>query len=264
MTISSKKLETEIIYPDSDGAPVAESDPTRKYLFYAVDTLSTYFETRKDVYVSGNLFIYYKKGVPSAVLAPDVFVIFGVENKERMSYKAWEENNKLPNFILEITSKTTQENDELDKPVKYAYLGVKEYFQYDPTGDYLKEQLKGSRLIDGRYQPIEIKHLENDIISIPSEVLGLDLRLMDKELRFFEPTTNRKLLSYKEMKLAKQQVELEKQQVELEKQQAELEKQQAQQALLDAIPRMNALGLNPTQIAAALNLPLDLVRENLS
>ena len=90
MTVTPNKLKTEIIYPDSDGKPMAESDPTRKYLFYAVDTLSIYFEERKDVYVSGNLFIYYKKGVPSAVLAPDVFVIFGVEKKERMSYKAWE------------------------------------------------------------------------------------------------------------------------------------------------------------------------------
>ncbi len=243
MTITSNKLETEIIYPDSDGKPMAESDPTRNYLFYAVATLKAHFKERKDVYVSGNLFIYYKKGVPSAVLAPDVFVIFGVENKERMSYKAWEENNKLPNFVLESTSKTTQENDEIDKPMKYASLGVEEYFQYDPTGDYLKYQLKGSRLIDGVYQPIERKQLENDIISIPSDVLGLDLRLIAKELRFFDPIKNKKLLSYEEM---------------------ELEKQQAQQALLDAIPRMYALGLNAEKIAEALNLPVDLVRENLS
>lgn len=250
MTVASNELKTAIVYPDGDGAPMAESDSTRDYLIYAVEALNIYFENRKDIYVSGNLFIYYKKGVPSAVLAPDVFVIFGVANKKRMSYKAWEEDNKLPNFVLEITSKTTQENDEHDKPIKYASLGVQEYFQYDPTGDYLQPQLKGSRLIDGKYQPIERKKLRDDLISIPSEILGLDLRLIDKELRFFDPTNNRKLLSHKETELARQE--------------AESQRQEAEQARLEAIPRLRGLGLTPEQIAEALGLSVDFVRENLS
>ena len=77
MTISPHLLKTEIVYPDSDGAPMAESDPTRDYLIYGVEALDIYFQNRADVYVSGNLFIYYKQGVPDAVVAPDVFVVFG-------------------------------------------------------------------------------------------------------------------------------------------------------------------------------------------
>jgi Uma2 family endonuclease len=147
MTISPHQLEVEIDYLDSDGAPMAESDPARDYLIYGVEALSIYFQNREDVYVSGNLFIYYKQGVPDAVVAPDVFVVFGVQKRKRRSYKVWEEADKLPSFVLEVTSKTTQENDEEDKPKKYAQLGVEEYFQYDPTGDYLHPQLKGAQWV---------------------------------------------------------------------------------------------------------------------
>jgi hypothetical protein len=63
MTLTSSQLKTPIIYPDTDGAPMAESDPARDYLIYSVEALSIYFQNRDDVYVSGNLFIYYKQGV---------------------------------------------------------------------------------------------------------------------------------------------------------------------------------------------------------
>jgi Uma2 family endonuclease len=239
MTLSANQLQTEIIYLDSDGKPMAESDPARDYLIYGVETLDIYFQGRNDVYVSGNLFIYYKKGIPSAVVAPDVFVVFGVEKKKRLSYKVWEEGGKVPNFVLEITSATTQENDEEDKPKKYSLLGVQEYFQYDPTGDYLNPQLKGSSLVEGKYQPITSNLLPDGVSSIPSKVLGLDLRLINGELRFFDPQTGKKLLSHKETEQARQQVE---------------------QARQDAIPRLLELGLSVEQVASALNLPVEVVR----
>jgi Uma2 family endonuclease len=241
MTISTNELKTEVIYPDSDGAPMAESDPARDYLIYGVEALDIYFQDRDDVYVSGNLFIYYKKGVPSAVVAPDVFVIFGVDKKKRLSYKVWEEGDKVPDFVLEVTSLTTQENDEEDKPKKYAQLGVREYFQYDPTGDYLNPQLKGSRLVQGEYQAIAPCLLPNSVLSIPSEVLGLDLRLIEKELRFYDPETGKRLLSHKETEQARQQ---------------------AEQARRDAIPRLIALGLSVEQVAEALGLPVEEVTES--
>ncbi|MBW4611924.1 MAG: Uma2 family endonuclease [Desmonostoc vinosum HA7617-LM4] len=252
MTLSPNQLKTEIIYPDSDGKPMAESDPARDYLIYGVETLDIYFQDRDDVYVSGNLFIYYKKGIPSAVVAPDVFVIFGVEKKKRLSYKVWQEGNKVPSFVLEVTSLTTQENDEEEKPQKYALLGVQEYFQYDPIGDYLNPRLKGSSLVEGRYQPIAPNSL-SESISIHSEVLGLDIRLVEGELRFFEPQTGKKLLSHKETEQARQQAEQ-------ARQQAEQARQQAEQARCDAIPRLLELGLSLEQIAIALSLSVDEVK----
>ncbi|NES24646.1 MAG: Uma2 family endonuclease, partial [Symploca sp. SIO3E6] len=156
------------------------------------------FQQRHDVYVSGNLEIFYKQGIPSAKVAPDVFVVFGIRDYPRTSYKVWEEGGKVPNFVLEVTSKSTQENDEEDKPQKYAKLGVQEYFQFDPTGDYLNPPLKGRQLINGIYQPLKSTQLTDGTMSIQSKVLGLDLRSLNGQLRFFNPQTGQQLLSHEE------------------------------------------------------------------
>ena len=78
---------TTVDYPDTDGLPMAESDFQRKPLTYAVEALDIYFQDRTDVYVSGNLFLYYREGDPQAVVAPDVFVVFGAVKRDRPSYK---------------------------------------------------------------------------------------------------------------------------------------------------------------------------------
>ncbi len=254
MTISANSLETEIEYPDSDGQPMTESDPTRDYLIYSVSVLELFFKARSDVYVSGNLFVYYERGVPASVVSPDVFVVIGVEKKKRRSYKAWEEGNVMPAFVLEITSKTTQENDEIDKPRKYQSLGVLEYFQYDPTGDYLRPALKGSRLQNNQYQPIpEVSSPENEQVLF-SETLGLELRLNQGELRFYNPQTGERLLSHDETEQARQQAEQ-------ARQQAEQARQQAEQARQNAVSRLLAMGLSAEQVAEALELSLEQVNQ---
>lgn len=260
MTLSLDQLDSDLLYPDSDGKPMAESDPTRDYLIYGVEALGNYFRDRSDVYVSGNLFIYYKQGVPDAVVAPDVFVVFGVEKKKRRSYKVWEEDGKVPAFVLEITSKTTQEQDEEDKPQKYARLGVLEYFQYDPTGEYLQPQLKGLRLVDGRYRSIASKRLSDGSLSLYSEVLGLELRLTDGELRFYTPT-GQKLLSPAEVEQARQETEQALQQTEQALHQTERALQQEAQSRRAAVPRLLEMGLSFEQVAAALDLSVEEVRQ---
>jgi Uma2 family endonuclease len=237
VTIATNQLKTEIFYPHSDGKPMAESDPARDYLIYCVETLDIYFADRSDVYVSGNLFIYYRKGIPSAVVAPDVFVVFGIEKKKRFSYKVWEEGDRIPSFVLEITSASTQENDEQEKPIKYAGLGVQEYFQYDPTGDYLDLRLKGRTLVNGSYQELPVKTSIYGELSIDSQTLGLTLQLIDGELRFFDRSN--KLLSHRETEQARQQAEAARQQ---------------------AIPRLLAMGLTIEQVAEALGFTVEEVR----
>lgn len=213
-------IPTQIEYPDGDGKPVAEGDIQRKYLLNTVAVLGTYFQHHPDVYVSGNLFIYYEQGNPSSVIAPDVFVVVGVDNKDRRSYKTWEENDKTPDFVLEVTSKSTRAQDQGAKKGIYAFLGVQEYFQYDPTGDYLNPQLQGLRLVDGNYFPIDANTLPNGM-SLLSEVLGLELRLEAGRLRLYDPATNQKLLILEEEVVARQRAETEKQQAEAARQQAE-------------------------------------------
>jgi Uma2 family endonuclease len=250
MNLINQPLDFEIEYPDSDGLPMAESDQTREFLIYCVEALDEYFRDRSDVYVSGNSFIYYRQGVPDAVISPDVFVVFGVEKKKRRSYKVWEEGGITPRFVMEITSKTTQEKDEQEKPDKYAQLEVQEYFQYDPTGDYLNPPLKGSVLVKGQYQAIAPAADG----TFYSQILGLELRLLDGDLRFFVPQTGEKLLSFQEMDQARRDAE----QAQRDAEQA---RRDAEQARLDAIPRLIEMGLSIAQVAIALGLPLEQVRD---
>ena len=137
-----------LVYPDSDGQPIAETDFQRKPLWYANDALARRYRGRPDVYVSANLFVYYEEGNPRAVVAPDVFVVLGVAGHDRRTYKVWEEG-KGPDFVLEVTSRSTRGTDQGSKRQVYAKLGVSEYWRFDPTGDYLDPPLVGERL-EGR------------------------------------------------------------------------------------------------------------------
>ncbi len=192
-------LKTPIVYPEPDGSPMAESDPARDYLIYGVSSLKFYFQNQPDIYVSGNLWLSYEQGVPDAVVCPDVFVVFGVENRPRRSYKVWEENEKTPDWVLEVTSSSTHRKDEREKPDIYAQMGVCEYFQYDSTGDYLNPPLKGRRLTRNGYEVITPNRLEDRMLSFPSQVLGLEMRLFpDSRMRFFNLQTGEYLRSPQE------------------------------------------------------------------
>ena len=243
-TILKKK---DIEYPETDGEPMAESDFQRKPLTYLVESLALHFQNQKQTYVSGNLLIYYEKKNPKASVAPDVFVVFGVPKQDRRTYKIWEEG-KSPDIAIEITSRTTRKIDEKKKPKLYKKLGVQEYFQYDPTGDYLQPALRGRMLNEkGRYQKMRAERLKDGTLSITSPLLELQLHLQADRLRVFDPKSQQYLLTYSEEAKALQEeakarqlaekkvlrVQKEKewlqQEVELERQQKELVQEQAEQ-----------------------------------
>ena len=112
------------------------------------------------MYVSGNLFMYYQKGNPRAVVAPDVFVVLGADNADRSTYRLWEEP-KGPDFVLEITSRSTRREDQVSKRELYRSLRVQEYWQFDPTHDYLEPPLQGLELVAGEYRPLPARELSD-------------------------------------------------------------------------------------------------------
>jgi Uma2 family endonuclease len=239
--IQDDLYEGGVFYPESDGEPMAETDFQREPLAYAVSSLRLRFQERADVYVSGNLFVYYEEGNPAAVVAPDVFVVLGVPKHDRRIYKVWAEG-KAPDVVIEITSKKTRTEDEKKKPALYQQLGVKEYFQYDPTGDYLEPPLKGRWLDEnGEYQPMSLSRLPGGILSLYSYLLNLELHLEAGRLRLFDPDAEVYLLSHEEeqqarreaerqARVAEQQARLERQARQDAEQQARLERQARQQA----------------------------------
>ncbi len=189
-----------IHYPESDGKPMAETDTHIKLLIYLREALADYFRDDPSVYVAGNLFVYYQEGDPSQVVAPDVFVVKGVPKRDRRIYQVWKEE-KEPDVVFELTSRSTRREDLGPKKGIYEMLGVEEYFLFDPFGEYLEPRLVGFRLAEWGYQRIEEEPLM-------SRVLGLELRVEGEMLRLVEPATGEKLLTPLEAQEARRQAEM--------------------------------------------------------
>ena len=133
-----------VVYPCSDGQPMAETQIHGECMMYVTAALRRWFEKhgRADVYVGSNNFLYYERGNPRAVVAPDVYVVLGASaSPPRDTYMLWNEP-KGPDFVLEVTSASTRRDDERRKRDVYAALGVSEYFLYDPRAEYLAPPLQ--------------------------------------------------------------------------------------------------------------------------
>ena len=193
-------------YPSGDGKPMAENDAQLTAILYGVGALRVYYQGRRDVYVSGDLLMYYEEGDPTVSVAPDVFVVFGVEDRVRRHYLVWEEG-KGPDFVLEVASKSTWREDLGPKRKVYARLGVKEYWLYDPTGEYLTPVLQGIRLAGSAYVRQLAVPSSDGALMLHSETLGLELHAKNGEMRFRDPATGQTLLSYSEADAARRKAE---------------------------------------------------------
>ena len=190
-----------IEYPTRDGRPVAETPLHHRRLVDAAHALFTRYESQPGVYVGANMMVYDQRGNPRRFLSPDIFVAFGVADRERDTYKIWEE--RPPAFVLEITSKSTREEDER-KMGRYASWGVAEYFLYDPRREYVAPRLRAFELLRGVYLEKRPVALSNGQRGIPSSTLGLELWLDGSVLRFYDRTIQRNLLTPKEERLQAQ------------------------------------------------------------
>ena len=239
--VSRERTVTAVDYPSSDGKPVAESDFQLTVLTYAREALRSHFRTREDVYVAANLLIYHREGDVEARVAPDVFVVVGAPSHERMSYLLWQEP-KAPDWVLEITSRSTRREDQGRKRELYRRLGVSEYWQYDPTGDYLSPRLQGLELVAGEYEELPCRERGDGTLAMASAVLGLELRATGRGLRFHDPETGRDLLTHAEAEAERREERAARWQAEAKWRQAE-----ARIRELEALLRTRAAGAHDAE-----------------
>ena len=193
---------TSIVYPDSDGMPLPDGEYQSPLFFAAVSTLRLFFRDVPGSRVNGDTFIYYVEGNPRIFFSPDCYVATDLSEESiesivhRNVYLTWEVG-KAPDFILEIGSPSTAQNDLGSKRDLYAELGVREYWKYDGTGgDFYGEPLVGERLVDGEYQRLEMRVEADGSVWSHSDALNLDLWWIDGELRFWNPLTEQWLLNH--------------------------------------------------------------------
>src|SRR5437868_2476736 len=145
----------DVFYPESDGQPMGETELHRDEIVYLIEAFKKHYQDEANVYVGGNLFLYYRRGDPRDVICPDVMVVQGVPKLPlRRTYRLWEEG-EAPCLVIEVRSDSTEGNDFNSKKALYESLGIEEYILYDPLA-VRKPQIQAFRLAyDGLYQPMD-------------------------------------------------------------------------------------------------------------
>jgi Uma2 family endonuclease len=148
-----------IIYPESDGLPMADNTRQFNWIIVIATNLRSLFHDTADVFVAGNQFWYPVEGRPEIRLAPDVYVVFGRPKGHRPSYKQWEEGGVPMTVVFEIMSPGNDPLEMADKLAFYEDYGVEEYYIYDPDTNRLHGYvrrggvLRRQRPMDGFVSP---------------------------------------------------------------------------------------------------------------
>ena len=163
-----------------------------------VPTLKRHFGMRDTTLIYGELPVGNTLSIRLGLRIPDLIIAFGCDPAraiERQGYDI-DEQGKPPDFALEIASKTTGRVDYTDKRIDYERYRIPEYWRFDATGgDYHDAALAGDRLVDGRYEPIDIERDGDSYYWGYSDTLGLYVCWDAGKLRWYDPRTGSYLLT---------------------------------------------------------------------
>ncbi|HYQ92450.1 MAG TPA: Uma2 family endonuclease [Candidatus Competibacteraceae bacterium] len=230
-----------IIYPDSDGKPMADNTKQFEWIVTLVDGLKALFADNHAVFVAGDLLWYPVQGDNKTRIAPDALVAFGRPKGHRGSYKQWEEGGVAPQVVFEVLSPGNTPREMANKLAFYDRYGVEEYYLYDPDTGHLQGWWRqGERLVEIPW----IRGWTSPRLGLQFDLDGMDLCLTRPDGRRF--TSYVELMRWGESAQqranqeaqranqeaqraanAEQRIEQEKQRAEQEKQRAEQEKQRA-------------------------------------
>jgi len=231
-------LPTAEELPDSDDTPVDnELQILIPILLRAI--LALLWADRMDWFFGVNMGVYYEPD--KAAIVPDGFLSLGVERykargKLRLSYVLWQEHNIVPQWVLEVVSKTPG-NEYDEKMTKYAQIGVLYYVIYNP--DYSRRD---------KHDPFEVYRLVNGVyvrqtgnpVWMPEIGLGIGCEVgthegCTREWLYWYDQLSRRLLAPANV------IEQERQRAELAQQQLEQERQRAERLA----ERLRQMGVDP-------------------
>lgn len=181
------QLAREVVYPESDGQPMADNTEQFRWIVTIQGGLDALFKDDINVFVAGDLLWYPVEGDNKIRQAPDVMAVFGRPKGKRGSYQQWREDNIPPQVVFEVASPGNRFGEMLRKFRFYERYGVEEYYLYDPEGDLTGWLRSGETLNE-----IEL------ITGWVSPRLGVSFELSDQELQLYRPD-GQKFLSYVEL-----------------------------------------------------------------
>ena len=226
-----------VIYPESDGQPMADNTQQFRWIVILKENLEILFADQPNVFVAGDLLWYPEEGNNRLCQAPDAMVIFGRPKGDRRSYQQWKEDGIAPQVVFEILSPSNTGIEMTRKLLFYQQHGVEEYYQYDPDHN----ELVGSQRIEGSLS--EIPEMQNWV----SPCLGIRFEITADTLIIYTPQgepflTPVELAQQRDQAL--QQAAAAQQQAAAAQQQATAERQRADRLAT----RLRELGIDPESV----------------
>ncbi|MCU0354483.1 MAG: Uma2 family endonuclease [Cytophagales bacterium] len=221
----------KIIYPETDGEPMAENTLQFEWIVTIKEGIETVFAENPDVFVAGDLFWYPAEGHIEIRYAPDIMVAFGRPKGHRRSYLQWLEGNVPPQVVFEILSHSNRVGEMMRKFEFYQRHGVEEYYVYDPQTNRLEGWQRNESLL----VPIE------SVGDWVSPMLGIRFALTTDTLEIHRPDGTR-FQTY-------QQLATEKKQADQRAASAEKQLKASEEKARRLAEKLKELGIDPDQIA---------------
>ena len=196
-SVAIPEIRYPIVYPESDGQPMAENTKQFDWIVTIKCGLETLFANDPLVFVAGDLLWYPVEGNPKIRTAPDAMVVFGRPKGHRGSYIQFLEDNISPHVVFEVLSPGNRPAEMWDKLKFYDQYGVEEYYIYDPDDGRLVGYLRGQAGL------VEIGVMEGWV----SPRLGVRFHLVETDLQLFGPD-GRFFVSYLELDEQRRQAEM--------------------------------------------------------
>ena len=142
MTLDLQTALAELIYPVSDGEPMADNTEQFQWIVTLQGNLDALFSNQSDVFVAGDLLWYPVEALPTLRRAPDTMVVFGRPKGYRGAYLQWKEGGIAPQVVFEVLSPGNTKQEMLTKFLFYEMYGVEEFYLYDPDRKVLRGWLR--------------------------------------------------------------------------------------------------------------------------
>ncbi len=232
-----KETIAEVIYPESDGQPMADNTKQFRWIVTIKENLEILFAAQDDVFVAGDLFWYPIKGNPDIKQAPDTLVAFGRPKGDRGSYIQHKEDNIPPQVVFEILSPGNRLKEMAKKLRFYENYGVEEYYIYDPD----RIDLNGWLRCENKLEVIE------DMSGWVSPRLGIRFELTPTNLEIYNPDGQKFLTPVELNQLREQETQRADQEAQRADQEAQRADQEAQR-YQDLLRRLEERGIDPGEL----------------
>ncbi len=226
-----------VVYPDSDGKPMAENTRQYEWIVTIKGNLEAICVGDRAAFVAGDNLIYPVEGDPTIRTAPDVYVAFGRPRGHRGSYRVWEEGGVFPQVVFEVLSPGNTVREMSRKRQFYRRHGAEEYYVYDPDRNMLQGWLRSGRRF------VSVADMHNFV----SPLLGIRFDMSGLELEIFDPDGN-PFLTFAQLKetadTERERANTEHRRAEQERKRAEKERQRAEKLAA----KLRELGVDPNTL----------------